>query len=142
MYVIAGKEVGKHAGKRMIFDGGIYGLKTSSARFHEHLSARLCSMGFKLCKTDFDLWIWPKGDHYEYVAKYVDDILAFSRDPMSIIKEVHKDFMLKGIGKPEYYLGSDFHSIKDIDNIQEFLHDEKNKQLSSKWLMEGVKRAF
>ena len=82
----------------MIIDKGLYGLKASSARFHESLSAKLRSMGFIPSKADFDLWIRPKGDHYEYVATYVDDILAFSRDPMSIIEEIRKDYMLKGVG--------------------------------------------
>ena len=41
VYIIAGKEFGEHAGKRMIIDKGLYGLKTSSARFHESLSSKL-----------------------------------------------------------------------------------------------------
>ena len=86
VYVIAGPEFGKHAGKKMIIDKGLYGLKRSSARFHEHLSAKLRHMGFCPRKADHDLWIRDAGDHYEYVATYVDDMLAFSRDPMSIIK--------------------------------------------------------
>jgi hypothetical protein len=36
---------------------------------------------------------------------YVDAILAFSKDPMTLIQEVKKDYVLKGIGTPEYYLG-------------------------------------
>ena len=142
VYVIAGKEFGKHAGKRMIIDKGLYGLKSSSARFHEHLSARLRKMGFKPSKADFDLWLRPMGDHYEYVATYVDDILAFSRDPMKIIQDIQKDYMLKGIGKPEYYLGGNYHTTKDIDNVKEVGHDEKDKHLSTKWLKEGIKTAF
>ena len=62
----------------MIIDKGLYGLKSSSARFHEHLSAKLRSMGFRPSKADHDLWLRPKDDHYEYIATYVDDILAFS----------------------------------------------------------------
>ena len=38
VFVIAGEEFGKDAGKRMIIDKSLYGLKSSSARFHEHLS--------------------------------------------------------------------------------------------------------
>ena len=41
VFVIAGPEFAEHAGKRMIVDKGLYGLKTSSVRFHEHLSAKL-----------------------------------------------------------------------------------------------------
>ena len=55
VYVIAGPEFGEHAGKRMIIDKGLYGLKTLSARFHEHLSAKLRRMGFHPCKADHNL---------------------------------------------------------------------------------------
>ena len=41
VFVIAGEEFGKDAGKRMIIYHSLYGLKSSSARFHEHLSIHL-----------------------------------------------------------------------------------------------------
>ena len=41
VYVIAGKEFGEHAGKRMVIEGGLYGLKSSSARFHAVCAAHL-----------------------------------------------------------------------------------------------------
>ena len=85
----------------MIIEGGLYGLNTSAARFHEECAAKLRSMGFKPSKADYDLWIKNKGDHYEYVATYVDDILVFSRDPLKIIQQVQEKFNLKDIGKPE-----------------------------------------
>jgi lipopolysaccharide assembly outer membrane protein LptD (OstA) len=47
-----------------------------------------------------------KDGHYEYIANYVDDVISFSKDPMSVIEEIKKDYMLKGVGGPEYYLGS------------------------------------
>ena len=74
VYIISGKEFGKHAGKRMIIDKGLYGLQTSSAIFHECLATKLRSMGFKPSKADFDLWLRPNQDHYEYISTYVDDI--------------------------------------------------------------------
>ena len=61
---------------------------------------------------------------------------------MSIIEEIRKDFMLKGVGKPEYYLGGNFHTTKDIDGLQEANDDDPAPHLSSKWLREGVKTAF
>jgi hypothetical protein len=47
------------------------------------------------------------GDHYEYLATYVDDILSFSRDSMKVIEELKKDYILKGVGEPMFYLGGD-----------------------------------
>ena len=35
----------------------------------------------------------------------MDDLLVYSWDPMPIIDEIKADYILKGIGKPEYYLG-------------------------------------
>jgi hypothetical protein len=105
VYVIAGSEFGDLQGQPMIIDKGRYGLKTSAARFHEHLAAKFRRMGFVPSKADADFWMKKCGDHYEYVAAYVDDLLVFSRKPMAIIEEVKKDYVLKGVGVPEYFLG-------------------------------------
>jgi hypothetical protein len=56
-----------------------------------------------------------KGDHYEYIAVYVDDLLVVSRDPKAItdtLVNVHK-FKLKGTGELSFHLGCDF--FKDDD---------------------------
>jgi hypothetical protein len=39
-------------------------------------------MGFFLSKAEKDIWMRDKGDHYEYVAVYVDDLLIASRAPV------------------------------------------------------------
>ena len=57
VYVIAGKEFGIHQGKCMIVDKGLYGLRSSAARLHEHLSTKLRQMGFRSSRADPDLWI-------------------------------------------------------------------------------------
>ena len=93
------------AGQPLIIDKGLYGLQSSSTHFHEHLSCKLQSMKYLPSKADPDLWIKDCGTHYEYITRYVDDVLAFGKDPMSMILELHKDYILKGIGQPEYYLG-------------------------------------
>ena len=119
VFVIAGPEFGPAVqGKRLIIDKGLYGLRSSSARFHSHCAAKLKSMGFKPSKPDADLWIRDKGDHYEYLATYVDDILVFSRDPMPVIEELKKTYILKGVGIPEYYLGGDIEEIKDDRKLE------------------------
>ncbi len=47
VYVIAGPEFGTNiVGKRMAIDKGLYGLRSSSARFHEHFSTKLRSIGY------------------------------------------------------------------------------------------------
>ena len=82
---------------------------------------------------DFDLWMRDKGDHWEYVACYVDDLLVFSKDPMSIIEDVKKEYELKGVGTPEYYLGGDVEmmedqlSTKDVMGIDEAGNDGRDQ---------------
>src|SRR5687767_3794172 len=63
--VTAGPEFGDELqGKILIIDKALYRLKSSSARFHEHLSATLISMGYKSSKADYDLWMKQLGSHY------------------------------------------------------------------------------
>jgi hypothetical protein len=124
VFVIAGEEFGKDAGKRMIIDRSLYGLKSSSARFHEHLSIRLRQMGYRPSKADPDLWYKKVGEHYEYVARFVDDVISFSKDPMAIMKDLEKHYIMKGVGKPQYYLGGDV------------------VELGEDWNKEGIYTAF
>ena len=101
VYIVAGQEF-QNPGANLIIEKGLYGLRnTSSARFHEHLSAKLVTMGYRPSYADTDLWIKDCGDHYEYIVTYVDDILAFSKDPLAVIKEIQKEYTLKGINKVE-----------------------------------------
>lgn len=111
VYVIAGPEFGKDEGKRMIIEKGLYGLRTSGARFHETLAAKLRDMGFFPSKADEDLWMRSQGDHWEYIAVYVDDLLVFSRDPQPIMEHLQQSFILKGVGEPEYFLGADIQTL-------------------------------
>ena len=89
VYAIAGPEFGpKVAEKRMIIFKFLYGLKTSSARFHEHLSDKLRKMVYVPSKVYLDLWIKKNGDHYEFFAQFVDDVISFSKDPISVMNEL------------------------------------------------------
>ena len=123
----------------MICNESCYGLKTSAARFHESLSDKLRKMGLRPSKADFELWMHPQGDHYEYIATYVDDVLVFSKDPMAIIEEIKQDYDLKGIGQPEYYLGGNFHSVREPNGTLEVDNDDPEHHLSVKWLKEDVR---
>ena len=108
VYIVAGPEFGEALmGKKLIIVKALYGLKSSSARFHEHLSATLTKMGYKPSKADYDLWIKDMGDHYEYIARYVDDVISFSKKPMEVMQEFKSIYIMKGVGKPQYYLGGD-----------------------------------
>ena len=87
----AGREFGDTlANQDLVIDKSLYGLKSSSARFHEHLSEKLRRMSFTPTKADSDFWIKDCGTHYEYMARYIDDVLAFGKDALQLIHELQK----------------------------------------------------
>ena len=47
LYTTLGPEYGALSGKVLVFNKGLYGLRSSGARFHEHLSDILRRMEFK-----------------------------------------------------------------------------------------------
>jgi hypothetical protein len=74
VYINSGLEFGVNLhGKNLIIDKSLYGLKTSAAIFHEHLSESILRLGFKKTKHYHDLWMVDRSSHYEYLATYVDD---------------------------------------------------------------------
>jgi hypothetical protein len=137
-YIIAGPEFGELEGEKLVIDKGLYGLRTSSARFHEHLACKLRKMGYTPSKADSDFWIKRHQDgHYEYIANYVDDVISFSKDPMSVIEELRKDYMLKGVGEPEYYLGG------NVDPLDDTWKDENvSLALSARTYLKNVIERF
>ena len=70
-------------------------------------------MGYSPSLADSDLWIRTSGDHHEYLAMYVDDILVFSHKPLAIIEELKKDYILKRVGEPVFYLGGDVQQLDE-----------------------------
>lgn len=67
-YIVAGPEFGDLEGEKLVIDNVRYGLRSSSARFHEHLASKLRKMGYIPSKADPDLWIKQLPDgHYKYI---------------------------------------------------------------------------
>lgn len=117
VYIIAGSEFGDLAGHTLLISKALYGLKSSGLRWHERFADVLRDMGFFPSKAEQDIWMRDKGDHYEYIAVYVDDLLIASKTPKvitDILMEVHK-FKLKGTGPVEFHLGCDF--FRDEEGI-------------------------
>jgi hypothetical protein len=134
VYIISGLEFGVDLhGKNLTIDKSLYGLKTSAARFHKHLTESLLRLGFKKTKHDPDLWMVNKSSHYEYLATYVDDILIWSKDPMAVIKAMEKTYMLKIVRIPEYYLGGNVEFLGKAQKNQEL-----GLALSSKTYIQNV----
>jgi hypothetical protein len=98
VYINADPEFGVNLhGRNLIIDKSLYGLKTSAAGFHEHLSESLLRLGFKKTKHDSDLWMVDKSSHHEYLATYVDDIFILRNDHGSH-KGIGKDIHAKECG--------------------------------------------
>ena len=122
VYIIAGPEFGPLQGRILIIVRALYGLRTSAAVFWAHLSVTLQQLGYKQSKADPNLWFRLHDGRYEYLATYVDDVMAWSKDPIEVINALKEQYTLKGVGIPEYYLGGnveylDEHWTKDGINI-------------------------
>ena len=114
---IAGPEFGELEGHLMIIYKACYGLKTSGLRWHERFAAVLRDMGFVPCYADPDVWMRDKGDHYEYIGVYVNDLCICSKDAgglLELLMNKYK-FGLKGSGPMTYHLGCDF--TRDADGV-------------------------
>ena len=116
----AGPEFGDKEGQWVIVRRALYGLVSSSAAFAIHRNQVLYDMGFLPCEADPDVWMRRskrkdgQGDYYEYIAAYVDDVLAISENPDAIMKEISEAYDLKKIPgqdlpweSPKQYLGAD-----------------------------------
>ena len=111
VYVIAGPEFGELEGHIFVIRKALYGLKTSSVRWHERFSGVLRDMGFLPSFAEPDIWMRDMGDHYEYIATYVDDLTIASRNPQAIIDVLESEpnnFKLKGTGDINVLLGCNF----------------------------------
>ena len=110
IYIIAGPEFGPREGKTLIVSKALYGLKSSGLRWWERFSEILLDLGFSPSKAEDDIWMRDMNDHYEYLARYVDDLAIASRSPKGIISalETSHGLKLKGSGPMQYHLGADF----------------------------------
>ena len=81
-------------------------------------------MGYRPSKADNDLWIKKTEWGYSYIARFVDDVIAMDKDPMAIMRELENSYLMKGVGKPQYYLGGDV------------------IELPEEWNKEGIYTAF
>ena len=114
-YTIAGPEFGKDKiGRPVLIVRALYGLRSSGARWRDHISSTLRDAGFKGCMADPDVWMKPntKPDgfkYWEYVLVYVDDVLVLSHNPQSIMDTLAMKYTLKAgsVRAPKEYLGSD-----------------------------------
>ena len=96
----AGPEFGTLKGRVLLCVKSSYGLKTSQARWAEHLYDSIHSLGWFPSHAENEVWLRDKGDHYELLATYSDDLLVASRDTKSRFDEFEKLYTLKGVRFP------------------------------------------
>ena len=92
VYTVAGPEFGAKKDCTIIIKKALYGLSTSSRQWNTTLGDSIRTLGFTPTRADPDLWIKlnEKGDKYEYIATYVDDLIIVAENPMSYLNEVKK----------------------------------------------------
>ena len=110
IFIIAGDEFGSRAGHTLVISKTLYGLKSSGKRWWERCSQILADMGFISSWAEDDIWLRHMKDHYEYVARYVDNMAIVSRKPQTIKTElIDKHWLkLKDSGPIKHHLGCDF----------------------------------
>ena len=107
VYVILGAEFGASLeGRSAKIIKSYYGLKTSCARWSEHIGDTLRKLGWFKSECLHDVWMKDCGTHYEYLTVYSDDIIVASKDPKKIFDELEQTYTLKGVGAPDFYLGA------------------------------------
>jgi hypothetical protein len=112
-YVICGPEFGsENIGKKAIVKRALYGTKSASRDFRNHLRDCMDHLGYESCKADPDLWMRVSlsdegSEYYEYILLYVDDCLCISQHPDKSLDKLGKYFTLKpgSVGPPKLYLG-------------------------------------
>ena len=110
IYARAGPEFGEREGAILIFRKALYGLRSSSRAFRAHFADFLRSMGFKASRYDRDVWLRERESKhgYDYICTHVDDFKIVARNPDRWSQLISKEFLLKSIGPPKYYLGNDY----------------------------------
>jgi hypothetical protein len=113
VWFMAGAEFGSNQGRPCIIVRALYGLKSSGARFRDHLSAIIREQGFVNSKADADVWmrkaVKPDGfEYWEYILCYVDDVLVISHAAQTLIDDLGKHVPYKegSVQAPTTYLGA------------------------------------
>ena len=112
LWTEAGPEFGSDKGSVMILKKAVYGLQSAGSSWHHTLAKTLEEIGFVPSRADPDVWLKeatkPTGErYYQWITCYVDDLLAISHDPKSIMANIAKTYDFKdGAQPPDRYLGA------------------------------------
>jgi hypothetical protein len=117
VYTIAGLEFGlESVDKIVIIRKALYGLVSSSKRWHSHFADTLRGLDFVPTRSDADGWIRLDKDKkaYEYICTHVDDFKIVAKLPAAIMKDLQDIYTIneESIVEPDYYLGNDYKKDK------------------------------
>ena len=115
VYSVAGSNFGEREGSILIIKKALYGLKSSSRAFRLFFAEYLRHCGFQPTKYDRDVWIRLREskDGYDYICTHVDDFKIVAKNPHHWMKLIEDKFLLKSLGPPSYYLGSNYNWSKE-----------------------------
>jgi hypothetical protein len=132
--ITAGPEFGPLQNHTLIIVKALYGLRSTGLCWHEKLADCLRNEGFLPCKVEPDIWIRDRGDHYEYVGVYVDDLAFAMKDPSGFAKTLESkySFKLRGTGELSFHLGYDFY--RDQDGILYLAPTKYIKRMSDNYM--------
>ena len=104
VYNLSGKQFGPCKDNIFIIINAHYGFKPSGDMWYHKLSDILRDMVFYPCIAYFYLCMQDFGDHHEYVAIMVDDLLILIKRPELIISPLEEtgEYNFKGVGDPTY----------------------------------------
>jgi uncharacterized protein YciI len=80
VFIISGPEFGEREGHILIISKALYGLQSSGARWHNLFADCIREIVFFPFKAEPDIWMRKKGNLYEYIAVYVDDLAVAMKD--------------------------------------------------------------
>ncbi|MCP4168442.1 MAG: hypothetical protein GY759_21465, partial [Chloroflexi bacterium] len=97
----------------LIISKALYRLRSSGLRCSERFPDVLRQMGFFPSRAEKDIRMQDKGDHYEYIAVYVDNLLIVSKDPQAIYILPHGMRLLPGQGRSALLRAEEVHPEDD-----------------------------
>ena len=93
----------------------LYGLKRSPGMWYHKFDSYIQGLGFKRSQSNHWVYIKQVGNHFIYVALYVDDMLLVGNG-MDLIKEVKQQlsskFDMKDLGPTHFILGMEIRRDK------------------------------
>ena len=117
VHIMAGPEFRQQEGKMLVIRKDLYGLRSSGRMWWLRSNTILKGLSFQPSKVEPDIWMRKQMDHYEYIARYVDDFAIASKEPEGIISKLIEEhgLKLKGTGPITYHLGCNF--SRDLDGV-------------------------